>query len=70
VGVEGAFVATFVEPIAPFNEVARYDLDMSALSLVKTFEKGRGTTYPDMTWEPKESFRSVANYYGAQAKQP
>ena len=22
-----------------------------------------GTTYPDMTWEPKESFRAVAEYY-------
>lgn len=27
-------------------------------------EVGRhGTTYPDMTWEPKESFRAVADYY-------
>jgi hypothetical protein len=23
-----------------------------------------GTTYPDMPWEPKESFRAVAEYYG------
>lgn len=22
-----------------------------------------GTTYPDMTWGPKESFKAVANYY-------
>jgi len=28
-------------------------------------EVGRhGTTYPDMPWEPKESFRAVAEYYG------
>ncbi|MGA2874251.1 MAG: abortive infection protein [Nitrososphaerales archaeon] len=29
-----------------------------------TGEVGKhGTTYPDMTWEPKESFRAVADYY-------
>jgi hypothetical protein len=22
-----------------------------------------GETYPDMTWEPKESFKAVADYY-------
>jgi hypothetical protein len=64
-GVDGAFVCTFVDPIAPFSEDPRYDLDMSALSLVKTFEKGHGATYPDMTWEPKESFRAVASYFAA-----
>ena len=62
-GVDGAFVCTFVEPIAPFSENAKYDLDMSALSLVKTYEKGHGITYPDMEWEPKESFKAVADYY-------
>ncbi len=62
-GVDGAFVCTFVEPIAPFSEDPRYDLDMSALSLVKSYVGRRGTTYPDMTWEPKESFRAIADYY-------
>lgn len=28
--------------------------------------RAHGTTYPDMPWEPKESFRAVANYYGKQ----
>ena len=63
-GVDGAFVCTFVDPIAPYSENAQYDLDMSALSLVKTYEASHGTTYPDMTWEPKESFKAVAAYYG------
>lgn len=36
---------------------------MGALSLVKTYASGRGATYPDMTWEPKESFRAVADFY-------
>jgi len=36
------------------------------MSLVKYFEGGRrGTTYPDMPWEPKESFRAVAEYYAS-----
>jgi hypothetical protein len=62
-GVDGAFVCTFVDYISPFSEDPRYDLDMSALSLVKTYQKGHGITYPDMEWEPKESFRAVADFY-------
>jgi len=39
-------------------------MDRSTSSLVKYFEGGRhGTTYPDMTWEPKEGFRAMASYY-------
>jgi hypothetical protein len=31
---------------------------------VKYYEGGKhGATYPDMPWEPKESFRAVADYY-------
>jgi hypothetical protein len=26
-----------------------------------------GTTYPDMPWEPKQSFRAVADLYAAAA---
>jgi hypothetical protein len=37
---------------------------MSSLSLVKTYPAGHGATYPDMAWEPKESFRAVAGFYG------
>ncbi len=65
-GVDGAFVATFLHTINPYDEDPLYDLDMSASTLVKTFTGGKhGTTYPDMTWEPKASFRAVAAYYGA-----
>lgn len=62
-GVDGVFLDSFVDYISPYSEVPRYDLDMSSLSLVKTYEHGHGTTYPDMTWEPKEAFRAVAEYY-------
>jgi hypothetical protein len=50
--------------MATFNEHPPYDLDMSALSLVKTYAHWRGTTYPAMTWEPKQSFRALSGYCG------
>ncbi|KLU61007.1 hypothetical protein CEB3_c25770 [Peptococcaceae bacterium CEB3] len=64
VGVDSAFVCTFVAPLTPYNENPLHDLDMASYSLVKFYEGGgHGTTYPDMTWEPKESFAAVAKYY-------
>ena len=44
-------------------ELVGIELDPS--DLLKFFgEPGRmGVTYPDMPWEPKESFRAVADYY-------
>jgi hypothetical protein len=66
-GVEGAFVAGFSEPMSPYSDDPRHDLDMSALSLVKTYTDRRGKTYPDMPWEPKESFRAVAAFYAGHA---
>jgi hypothetical protein len=65
-GVDGVFVNSFVEPLAPFSEDPRYDLDMSALSLVKSYPGRRGTTFPDLPWEPKEAFRTVAGCYAGQ----
>src|SRR5215467_12044797 len=58
VGVDGAFVFTFVSPTSPYNEDPKYDLDMASYSLVKSYTKKHGTTYPDMLWEPKESFKA------------
>ena len=63
VGVEGAFVFTFVSPTSPYNEDSKYDLDMASYSLVKSYADKHGTTYPDMPWEPKESFKAVADYF-------
>lgn len=64
-GVYGAFVSTFVEQTKPYDDDPRYDLDMGSLSLVRYYEGGKrhGTTYPDMLWEPKESFRAVGDFY-------
>lgn len=49
------------------NDEPRYDLDTSALSLVKAYASGHGTTYPDMAWEPNEAFRAVAGYCAEDA---
>jgi hypothetical protein len=58
---------TFIFPIKPYSDTPKYDIDRESSSLVKFFDNGRhGTTYPDMTWEPKEAFRAVARYYGGQ----
>jgi hypothetical protein len=63
-GFSGAFMDMFIFPIRPYSDTPKYDLDRASSSLVKYFEGGRhGTTYPDMTWEPKEAFKAVANYY-------
>lgn len=63
-GVDGAFIFQFISEITPYNDNPRFDLDIASSSLVKYYDDGRhGTTYPDMTWEPKESFRAVADYY-------
>ena len=40
---------------------------MNAFSLVKTNRHGKGTTYPDMNWEPKQSFRAVAVFYAGHS---
>ena len=37
------------------------------MALVKTYASGHRTTYPDMTWEPKEAFRAVADYYAKES---
>ena len=57
-GVDGAFMTSFSEPWTTFSDKPGYDLDMSALSLVKTYAARHGTTYPDMPWEPKEAFQA------------
>ena len=63
-GVNGAFIMTFLSATNPYNDNPRFDLDMNSYSLVKSYEGGRhGITYPEMPWEPKESFKAVADYY-------
>jgi hypothetical protein len=64
-GVDGAFVAELVTAGATTSDQPRYDLDMNAFSLVKTYRQRKGATYPDMKWEPKQSFSAVASVTGS-----
>lgn len=68
-GFSGAFIDMFIFPLRPYSDNPKYDLDRESSSLVKYYEGGKhGTTYPDMTWEPKEAFKAVAEYYGKQTE--
>jgi hypothetical protein len=65
-GVDGAFIFQFISQITPYSDDPKYDLDIASSSLVKYYEhRGQGNSYPDMPWEPKESFRAVAEYYAS-----
>lgn len=65
-GVAGALLSTFATPEAHIDDDPRYDLDMDSMSLVKSLPDGQhGSTYPDMAWEPKESFAAVARHFAA-----
>ena len=65
-GVDGAFIMQFLSQITPYSDTPRYDLDMASSSLVRYYEGGRrGLTYPDLNWEPKESFKAVAAYFAS-----
>jgi hypothetical protein len=65
-GVDSAFVFTFA--LHDFKHRPdgdpRTDLDLASYGIVKVLDDRHGTTYPDMTWEPKAAFRMLAGYYG------
>lgn len=69
-GVNSLFVFTF-EDQAGLEEANRelirqlpFDFDIARFGLVKMhIEEQPGAVYTDMPWEPKESFRAVADYY-------
>jgi hypothetical protein len=66
-GVAGALLSTFATPEALSDDDPRYDLDMDSMSLVKLLpSERRGTAYPDMPWEPKESFTAVAHHFSSR----
>ncbi len=41
------------------------DLDLASYGVVKMLGEGRGTAYPGMAWEPKESFHALAAAYAS-----
>ncbi|MFI5605838.1 hypothetical protein [Amycolatopsis sp. NPDC051903] len=68
-GVDSAFVFLFAlhtHPHRPDGD-PRDDLDLAGGGIVKVLEGKNGTTYPDLPWEPKVAFATVAECYGASA---
>jgi hypothetical protein len=65
-GVDGAFVFMFALENLPHRPDGdpRLDLDMASPGIVKVLEGRHGDTYPDMEWEPKAAFTTVAECYG------
>ena len=65
-GVDSAFVYLFALANLPHRPDGdpRDDLDLASLGIVKVFEDRNGVTYPDLPWEPKAAFATVADRYG------
>jgi hypothetical protein len=64
-GVDSAFVHLFALYNLPHrpNTDPRDDLDLASLGIVKVLDGRNGDTYPDMPWEPKAAFATVAERY-------
>ncbi|WP_280370831.1 hypothetical protein [Nocardia wallacei] len=65
-GVDSTFVFLFALYNYPHRADPRTDLDLASLGIVKVLENGRGHTYPDMPWEPKRAFTTIAEHYGRE----
>lgn len=62
--VDSAFVFIFALdfPHRPDGD-PRDDLDLASYGIVKVFDDRHGDTYPDLPWEPKVAFTTLAEYY-------
>ena len=54
------------QTIKQAKQLLGLDLDPSVLAKFIGEVYKHETTYPNIPWEPKESFRAVANYYAKQ----
>jgi hypothetical protein len=64
-GVDNAFVNTFARYDLPHSNDPSEDFDMASFGVVKVLGDGaRGQRYPDMPWEPKAAFTTLADCYG------
>ena len=64
-GVDSAFVylfALYSFPHRPDGD-PRDDLDLASLGIVKVLDGRTGDIYPDMPWEPKAAFATIAEHY-------
>lgn len=64
-GVDTAFWCTFACHNLPYDEDPDRDFDRASYGIVRVMKDSHGTTYPDMPWEPKEVFYTIAARYAA-----
>lgn len=67
-GVDAAFpflLAHYDLPHRPDGD-PRDDLDLAGFGIVKIQQKNRDDTYPDLPWEPKEAFATIARFYAPE----
>ncbi|MGW5682808.1 hypothetical protein [Nonomuraea sp. NPDC003754] len=64
-GVDSTFVFTFAlyDHVHRPDGAPRDDLDLASYGIVKVYEDRLGAAYPDMPWEPKAAFTTLAEYY-------
>jgi hypothetical protein len=67
-GVDTAFWCTFACHNLPYDEDPNHDLDRASYGIVRVLPEGRGVKYPDMPWEPKEVFYTIAARYAGVMK--
>jgi hypothetical protein len=66
-GVDNAFVNTFARYDLPHHSEPHQDLDLASFGVVKVLDGqsgAHGRRYPDMPWEPKTAFTTLADCYG------
>lgn len=64
-GVDTAFWCTFVTHNLPYDENPHQDFDRASYGIVRVLQENKGITYPDMPWEPKKVFHTIAARYAA-----
>jgi hypothetical protein len=62
-GVDTAIVFTFAGYNLPRRDNPRDDLDLASYGIVTVLEGRNGNTYPDLGWEPKAAFSTLAEFY-------
>jgi hypothetical protein len=62
--IDSAFSNTFAQLEYPRHHTDPHrDFDLASYGVVALLHHGRGTTYPDMAWEPKQVFGALAAAY-------
>ncbi|MDF2720698.1 MAG: hypothetical protein K0Q59_373 [Paenibacillus sp.] len=68
-GVDTAFWCTFASYNLPYDENPEQDFDRASYGIVRVLKEGGGLAYPDLPWEPKEGFYTIAARFAAMSDQ-